>query len=55
MSKNIRIFGVEAVWKQLFLPPHLSSIYKSKGYKADFAPVEGGGKIKTNFSGEGIL
>jgi len=44
MLKNIRIFGVEAVWKQTILPPHLSNIYQSDGYKAVFLSVEGGGK-----------
>ena len=43
MSKNIRIFGVEAVWKQTILPPHLSNISISKRYKAIFTSVEGGG------------
>jgi hypothetical protein len=48
MSKNIRIFGVEAVWKQTILPPHLSNIYQSDGYKAVFLSVEGGGKERKN-------
>ena len=44
MSNIIRIFGVEAVWRQAILPPHLSNIYQSDGYKAVFLSVEGGGK-----------
>ena len=54
MLKNIRIFGVEAVWKQTILPPHLSNIYQSDGYKAVFLSVEGGGKSKKNLGEEKI-
>jgi hypothetical protein len=50
MSKIIRIFGVEAVWKQTILPPHLSNIYQSDGYKAVFLSVEGGGKNKKKYT-----
>ena len=52
MLNIIRIFGVEAVWKQPNLPPHLSSIYLSDSYKANFYSVEGGGKTKKIFSKE---
>jgi hypothetical protein len=54
MSNIIRIFGVEAVWKQTILPPHLSNIYQSDGYKAVFLSVEGGGKSKKNLGEEKI-
>ena len=54
MSNIIRFFGVEAVWKQTILPPHLSNIYQSDGYKAVFLSVEGGGKSKKNLGEEKI-
>ena len=44
MLNIIRIFGVEAVWKQPILPPHVPNIYQLDEYKADFSSVEGGGK-----------
>ena len=44
MLNIIRIFGVEAVWKQPDLPPHVPNIYQLDEYKADFSSVEGGGK-----------
>ena len=44
MLNIIRIFGVEAVWMQTDLPPHIPTIYQLDEYKADFSSVEGGGK-----------
>jgi hypothetical protein len=48
----IRIFGVEAVWKQPNLPPHLSSISTSKRYKAVFTLSGGWRQNKKIFSKE---
>ena len=48
MSKNIRIFGVEAVWRQIILPPHLSNISISKKYK-EILHLSGVWRLSYNF------
>jgi len=44
----IRIFGVEAVWKQPDLPPHRSTIYLSEEYNPVFTLSGGWRQNKKN-------
>jgi hypothetical protein len=49
MSNIIRFFGVEAVWKQSVLPPHLPNICQSDGCKAVFCQWRVEAKSKKKF------